>query len=215
MKSGVSNQPTLCSERKNKNRALRKGWGTLFIERIRDSRKGGPPVQPGRGTVKTDALEPPGKPDPKGNGSTRMPEGVYPGKKINPRTQSSVGAIVEVEVPGHTGVRIHPGNIPKNTEGCILPGTASAPDSVSGSKPAVNEINDYLNTVIKQDQKNGDSTTITVVMTDLDTRALAPVTIDSDPPPASSPFTEVDNGIPPYTAVPAGAQQQQEPPQEN
>lgn len=28
-----------------------------------------------------------------------------------------------INVPGYSGVRIHPGNIPANTDGCLLPGT--------------------------------------------------------------------------------------------
>jgi len=157
--------------------------------------------------VRTGALEPPGRPDPNGNGTTRMPEGVYPGQKINPRTQSSVGAIVEVEVPGHTGVRIHPGNTPSNTEGCILPGTSSGADSVSASRYAVTEINDYLNSVIQVDRQNGEATDITVVMTDPGTAALQPLTISPDPLPATSPFSEIDDGVHQGTALPSGMMQ--------
>jgi hypothetical protein len=35
----VQRGPTLCSERKNQKRALRKGWGTLVIERTEKEKK--------------------------------------------------------------------------------------------------------------------------------------------------------------------------------
>ena len=42
----MQRRPTLCSERKNQNRALRKGWGTLdFVKGNKTGRTGGPPVR--------------------------------------------------------------------------------------------------------------------------------------------------------------------------
>jgi len=55
-----SRRPTLCSERKNQNRALRKGWGTLSL--VSDRKKhgqGGPPVQEASSRVAKG-----GQPDP-------------------------------------------------------------------------------------------------------------------------------------------------------
>ena len=41
-----------------------------------------------------------------------------------------------VGVPGFEGIRIHPGNYPSDTEGCLLPGQSRLPDAVMGSRLA-------------------------------------------------------------------------------
>lgn len=49
-----------------------------------------------------------------------------------------------LKVPGFGGVRIHPGNSDRDTEGCPLPGLNSAGPVVEHSSAAVKQINDIL-----------------------------------------------------------------------
>lgn len=73
-------------------------------------------------------------------GETAIPAGRYQVKiqwsprftRLLPRLQN---------VPGFQGVLIHPGNYPRDTEGCILPGTQIAGDSVVESRVAFLELN--------------------------------------------------------------------------
>ena len=43
-------------------------------------------------------------------------------------------------VPGHEGIRIHPGNSSKDTADCILVGLTRGLDSIQSSRNAFNEI---------------------------------------------------------------------------
>jgi len=45
-----------------------------------------------------------------------------------------------LNVPNFEGIRIHPGNIPENTDGCLLPGTEVGQDYVAHSREAFNKL---------------------------------------------------------------------------
>ena len=45
-----------------------------------------------------------------------------------------------VDVPGFAGIRIHPGNTDKDTEGCILVGTSRSKDFVGNSRVALDAL---------------------------------------------------------------------------
>jgi len=87
-------------------------------------------------------------------GKTAIPYGTYEVvityspkyKRQLPRLQN---------VPGYTGILIHPGNSPKDTHGCILPGTykESRLNWVGGSRKAFNKVFKKLKLVKKQGKK--------------------------------------------------------------
>ena len=79
--------------------------------------------------------------DNKEDGSC-IPTGVYTAfiRKKETSTRWSYDTIQLNSVVGRTAVQIHRGNIPRNTKGCILPGTSKATDYVGGSEIALNKI---------------------------------------------------------------------------
>lgn len=69
-------------------------------------------------------------------GKTAIPTGTYPLRITwSPRFKRPM-PIVE-DVPGFTGIRIHSGNWPEDTEGCILLGRQRGEDAIFESRPAV------------------------------------------------------------------------------
>ncbi len=68
-------------------------------------------------------------------GVTAIPVGVYVViLSYSPRFKCVMPEITGV--PGFTGVRIHTGNIPEDTDGCVLVGKERAADRLSGSRLA-------------------------------------------------------------------------------
>ena len=78
-------------------------------------------------------------PDAKQYGKTAIPRGKY--KVIidwSNRFKRELPRLLDV--PGFTGVRIHAGNEPDDTEGCILVGSSYKEDWVSNSRATFNKL---------------------------------------------------------------------------
>lgn len=54
-----------------------------------------------------------------------------------------------MNVPGFSGIRIHPGNTAEDTEGCLLPGESYGKDRVNNSRIAYEKLLAKINSAIK------------------------------------------------------------------
>jgi hypothetical protein len=72
-------------------------------------------------------------------GATAIPAGRY---RVDITFSNRFGCEMPIllDVPGFTGVRIHPGNTDADTEGCILVGQAQHGESLHGSRVAYNAL---------------------------------------------------------------------------
>jgi hypothetical protein len=66
-------------------------------------------------------------------GETAIPRGTYP-VIITYSNRFKTELPLLKNVPGYEGVRIHPGNYAKDTEGCLLPGSGVGEDMVLNSR---------------------------------------------------------------------------------
>jgi len=57
-----------------------------------------------------------------------------------------------LRVPGRSGIRIHVGNFPKDTSGCILIGFGASQNSISHSKKAFSSFIDLLSSLSSEEQ---------------------------------------------------------------
>ena len=82
-----------------------------------------------------------------------IPTGVYPvalttsrrarkGELWSPRTDH--GLLLVQDVAGRSGIRIHSGNTPEQTEGCILVGTVRLSQSIQNSRTALKALMDKV-----------------------------------------------------------------------
>lgn len=73
--------------------------------------------------------------EPKVYGKTAIPRGRYE-VRITPSPRFKRDLPLLIGVPGFEGVRIHPGNVAADTEGCLLPGRVRELDRVLESRLA-------------------------------------------------------------------------------
>lgn len=73
------------------------------------------------------------------DGETAIPEGTYEIIiNYSPRFKQKLPRLLNV--PGFTGILIHPGNTAKDTAGCLLPGKTKTEHSVGQSRVAFNAL---------------------------------------------------------------------------
>lgn len=95
---------------------------------------------------------------PKVYGETAIPYGRYE-VKVTYSNRFKKDLPLLLNVPGFEGIRIHPGNSPANTEGCLLPGRTCGPDWVGESRLAFEPLFEK----IEQALDNGEDVWITIV----------------------------------------------------
>jgi len=84
-------------------------------------------------------------------GSTAIPVGTYAVEVTYFYRDQYYSPLLD-NVPGFSGVRIHIGNYPKDTEGCILVGTQVGVDQVLNSRVAFDALMDKVNSA-RQDNE--------------------------------------------------------------
>lgn len=94
---------------------------------------------------------------PKVYGQTAIPAGTYKVLlTVSPRFNRVLPLLVDV--PGFEGVRIHPGNKPEDTDGCLLVGFGRQQDFITQSRDAF----DALFKLLDSANKRGEPITIEI-----------------------------------------------------
>lgn len=90
--------------------------------------------------------------DIKVKGSTAIPRGIYRLEyTYSPKYKKYMLQVMNV--PGFAGVRLHPGNTNKDTEGCILPGKNTKVGQVTCSRATTMQLNEICKAAIHGGQK--------------------------------------------------------------
>jgi hypothetical protein len=80
---------------------------------------------------------------PKVQGATAIPAGRYE-VTITKSQRFGVMLPLLLDVPNFTGIRIHPGNVAADTEGCILIGLSRENDSILSSRIAMGQLQPFI-----------------------------------------------------------------------
>lgn len=88
-------------------------------------------------------------------GQTAIPYGTYKivvtkSERFSKMKGKPVYLPLLLNVKGYEGIRIHIGNKPADTHGCLLPARKKAKNFVSESTIAFNQLNDKINNAIKK-----------------------------------------------------------------
>lgn len=91
------------------------------------------------------------------HGQTAIPYGVYKvvvtkSDRFSKMKGHDVYLPLLLNVKGYEGIRIHTGNKPEDTEGCLLPNATKGIDVASGSTLAFTNLNDKINKAIKSNE---------------------------------------------------------------
>lgn len=89
--------------------------------------------------------------DEKIPGKTAIPEGRYE-VIINHSQKFNKKLPLLLNVPQFEGIRIHVGNYPKDTDGCILVGQTRKQDFIGNSKVAFNALFEKLNNALQTEE---------------------------------------------------------------
>ena len=90
--------------------------------------------------------------EPKVFGETAIPYGTYDVViSFSPHFQRDLPLLVDV--PNFEGVRIHPGNFPKDTEGCLLLGMGKSVDAITQSVAAFDRVFPQIRDAIERGEK--------------------------------------------------------------
>lgn len=86
------------------------------------------------------------------HGQTAIPAGIY---RVAAQYSQRFGpdTLTLLDVPGFEYIRIHGGNTPANTEGCLLPGTRTSQNSVASSQASLRSLKALIMPALQQNQR--------------------------------------------------------------